>query len=155
MSATQLRLLQYSALIALAAIFYSANDADSKAVLTSIGDLTPTDSLAALSSLGEQQSGSNNVPSPTPTAQALIDPVKAVTDALPAQIILQACPETLGNEPKSCANCGGDSKVSGVCDDLLVSGDQSNRDPKNPICNGFHCKCVQGGAPAPAKQIPS
>jgi len=62
------------------------------------------------------------------------------------QIPIAFCPEAFNREPKLCSMCGGDSKVKGTCDNLLVSGDQSYC-PGGKPCRGFYCKCSDNGGP--------
>lgn len=42
--------------------------------------------------------------------------------------------------------CGGDKKVKGTCDNLLVSGNQSFCLDLTP-CLGWYCKCSDSGGP--------
>jgi hypothetical protein len=62
------------------------------------------------------------------------------------QIPFQFCPEFFGKDPKLCSMCGGDTKVKGTCDNLLVSGDQRYC-PFNTPCRGYYCKCSDDGGP--------
>jgi len=65
-----------------------------------------------------------------------------------SQVPIQVCPEALGGTPKPCSQCGGDSKQSGICDNILVSGPQQNCPPAGPYdqCSGYFCKCTSGGS---------
>ncbi|KAF2848239.1 hypothetical protein T440DRAFT_401802 [Plenodomus tracheiphilus IPT5] len=62
------------------------------------------------------------------------------------QIPFAFCPEFFEGDPKLCSMCGGDSKVKGTCDNLLVSGDQSFC-PGGKPCRGYYCKCSDEGGP--------
>lgn len=67
------------------------------------------------------------------------------------QIPLQACPEQLGQPKKDCKACGGDSKLAGICNNVLLSGSQRN-------CGltgcGTYCQCIPtpGRVPSSDKQ---
>jgi hypothetical protein len=63
------------------------------------------------------------------------------------QIPFQFCPEFFGNPPKPCSLCGGDTKIPGICDAILASGQQTNRPPGGPYdgCLGCYCQCTEGG----------
>jgi hypothetical protein len=62
------------------------------------------------------------------------------------QIPFAFCPEFFTQDPKLCSMCGGDAKVKGTCDNLLVSGDQSSC-PGGKPCRGYLCKCSDSGGP--------
>ena len=62
------------------------------------------------------------------------------------QIPFAFCPEFFEGDPKLCSMCGGDSKVKGTCDNLLVSGDQASC-PGGKPCRGYYCKCSDNGGP--------
>lgn len=62
------------------------------------------------------------------------------------QIPFAFCPEFFKEDPKLCSMCGGDSKVKGTCDNLLVSGDQAFCLGGKP-CRGYYCKCSDAGGP--------
>lgn len=70
-------------------------------------------------------------------------PAKEKQQQGPAQIPFQWCPELWGNPPKLCSMCGGDSNNKGVCNHLLVSGDQTGCG--NKPCRGHYCKCTNDG----------
>lgn len=63
------------------------------------------------------------------------------------QIPFQFCPEFFGRSPKLCSQCGGDSRIPGTCDQVLVSGPQSNCPPGGPYggCAGYYCQCTTDG----------
>jgi hypothetical protein len=58
------------------------------------------------------------------------------------QIVIKACPETLGDPMQKCSACGTDSKKPGTCNKLLLSGDQRNCGETG--C-GVYCKCIPDG----------
>jgi hypothetical protein len=63
------------------------------------------------------------------------------------QIPWQFCPEFFGQPPKPCSLCGGDTRIPGTCDELLVSGRQSHC-PQIGLgvnCAGYYCQCTGGG----------
>jgi hypothetical protein len=62
------------------------------------------------------------------------------------QIPFAFCPEFFKDDPKQCSMCGGDSKVKGTCNNLLVSGDQSFC-PGGKPCRGYYCMCSDNGGP--------
>ncbi|KAH4074369.1 hypothetical protein HBI25_233920 [Parastagonospora nodorum] len=62
------------------------------------------------------------------------------------QIPFAFCPEFFKEDPKQCSMCGGDSKVKGTCNNLLVSGDQSYC-PGGKPCRGYYCRCSDNGGP--------
>ncbi|KAF2281485.1 uncharacterized protein EI97DRAFT_447448 [Westerdykella ornata] len=62
------------------------------------------------------------------------------------QIPFAFCPEFFEEDPKLCSQCGGDTKVKGTCNDLLVSGDQTGCPGGRP-CRGYFCKCSDIGGP--------
>jgi hypothetical protein len=72
-----------------------------------------------------------------------------------SQIPFQWCPEFFGNDPKQCSQCGGDSKVKGKCDNILVSGVQYNCQPRNNYqgCYGYYCDCVSDNKPDPNPKV--
>ncbi|KAI9757450.1 MAG: hypothetical protein M4579_003466 [Chaenotheca gracillima] len=59
-----------------------------------------------------------------------------------AQIPFQICPEMVNKPKKQCSDCGGDSKQAGVCDNILISGDQRGCPPQG--C-GYYCGCSAAG----------
>jgi hypothetical protein len=63
------------------------------------------------------------------------------------QIPFQFCPEFFGHPPKACSLCGGDTRIPGTCDAILVSGEQTNCPPAGPYdgCSGYYCECTGGG----------
>ncbi|KAF2200687.1 hypothetical protein GQ43DRAFT_373221 [Delitschia confertaspora ATCC 74209] len=65
------------------------------------------------------------------------------------QIPIQWCPEFYGNPPKLCSQCGGDSRIKGTCDRILLSGQQRWCPPRGPYdqCTGYYCKCSDNGGP--------
>ena len=72
----------------------------------------------------------------------------AKRQGLSAQIPWQWCPEFFDNPPKLCSQCGGDNNVKGTCDNLLISGKQSNDCQLSPPyqgCYGYFCKCSDDG----------
>lgn len=70
------------------------------------------------------------------------------------QVPFQLCPEALGRPVKKCSDCGGDSKVPGVCNDVLLNGSQSGCLPEG--C-GYHCQCDnnQGNGSEPPSGTPT
>ena len=59
------------------------------------------------------------------------------TDQIPFQI----CPEALGQPKKECSDCGGDTKLVGICDNVLLNGIQQGCPPAG--C-GYYCQCDNG-----------
>jgi len=59
----------------------------------------------------------------------------------------QFCPEFFGRPPKPCSWCGGDSRIPGTCDQILVSGKQRNCPPLGPYdgCFGYYFECIHDG----------
>ena len=68
------------------------------------------------------------------------------------QIPFQVCPEALGGPIRKCSDCGGDSKNSGVCNSILLNGDQRGCPPGG--C-GYYCQCDNGsGSTNPTSTAP-
>lgn len=68
------------------------------------------------------------------------------------QIPFAFCPEFFEGDPKLCEMCGGDSKIKGTCDNLLVSGDQAFC-PGGKPCRGYYCKCSDNGGPGNSPKV--
>lgn len=73
-------------------------------------------------------------------------PTKGETPIPTGQIPFQICPEALGKPKKKCSDCGGDSKQNGVCDKILLSGDQTGCLPSG--C-GYFCQCDSDSSSTP------
>lgn len=62
------------------------------------------------------------------------------------QVPFAYCPEDFRLPPKICEQCGGDGKVPGTCDRLLLSGSQPNSCwTHGERCQGFYCQCTHDG----------
>lgn len=62
------------------------------------------------------------------------------------QVPFVFCPEDFNLPPKTCEQCGGDGKVPGQCDELLLSGRQLDSCwTMNEHCQGYYCSCTHGG----------
>ncbi|KAK7963519.1 hypothetical protein PG988_010493 [Apiospora saccharicola] len=62
------------------------------------------------------------------------------------QVPFVFCPEDFGSPPKECDACGGDSLRHGVCNNLLISGPQSDWCLSDGIgCSGYYCQCTHEG----------
>ncbi|KAI0546445.1 hypothetical protein F4679DRAFT_587457 [Xylaria curta] len=62
------------------------------------------------------------------------------------QIPFVFCPEDFGKPPKNCDLCGGDSYHHGICNNLLLSGRQTNDCLRTGYeCQGYYCQCTHDG----------
>lgn len=67
------------------------------------------------------------------------------------QIIFQVCPEMVGKPAKKCSDCGGDTRIPGVCNNVLINGPQSGCTSSGGC--GYYCQCTDNSGPTPTPHL--